>query len=394
MFHSHPGENRASSHSSSSSSCVVDEDHEYVVPTKGVKVPDDMRLWEKSEAYFEYLGFILALNDAVKGKPNSLGNAPLSPVVENMMVLLCRLDKMIDDVPPIQQPQRFGNQAFRTWYQKLNERAFDLIQSVLPEKLHRAIPEIMHYLLEAFGNPTRIDYGTGHELSFVMFLCCLFKIGALVESDKAAVPCKIFARYLEVARKLQQTYRMEPAGSHGVWSLDDYQFVPFIWGSSQLVAHPRIEPVSFLQEDIVEMYAHDYLFLACIKYINKVKTGPFAEHSNQLWGISGVANWSKINGGLIKMYKAEVLGKFPVVQHILFGSLLPLKLAKPNASVRKMRMSLTPPPSMPSTLSNKPSQPQNQEELKQQESQTTNLEVKSASGNTNLDVNVPEDTPK
>lgn len=42
-------------------------------------------------------------------------------------------------------------------------------------------------------------------------------------------------RYLEIVRKLQQTYRMEPAGSHGVWSLDDYQFVPFIWGSSQLI---------------------------------------------------------------------------------------------------------------------------------------------------------------
>lgn len=42
-------------------------------------------------------------------------------------------------------------------------------------------------------------------------------------------------RYLEIVRKLQQSYRMEPAGSHGVWSLDDYQFVPFIWGSSQLI---------------------------------------------------------------------------------------------------------------------------------------------------------------
>lgn len=38
----------------------------------------------------------------------------------------------------------------------------------------------------------------------------------------------------------------------------------------------------------------------------QVKTGPFAEHSNTLWGISGVAEWSKVNSGLIKMYKAEV----------------------------------------------------------------------------------------
>jgi hypothetical protein len=28
---------------------------------------------------------------------------------------------------------------------------------------------------------------------------------------------------------------MEPAGSQGVWSLDDFQFISFIWGSSQLI---------------------------------------------------------------------------------------------------------------------------------------------------------------
>lgn len=111
-----------------------------------------------------------------------------------------------------------------------------MIHDVLPADQLSASDELACYLIESFGNATRVDYGTGHELAFVMFLCCLFKINILMEEDNVACALTLFNNYLLLVRRLQLTYRMEPAGSQGVWSLDDYQFVPFIWGSAQLAS--------------------------------------------------------------------------------------------------------------------------------------------------------------
>jgi serine/threonine-protein phosphatase 2A activator len=64
------------------------------------------------------------------------------------------------------------------------------------------------------------------------------------------------------------------------------------------------------------------MYFSAIGFIYDVKKGPFWEHSPVLYDISGIqAGWAKINKGMIKMYNAEVLSKFPVVQHFPFGSL-------------------------------------------------------------------------
>ena len=74
-------------------------------------------------------------------------------------------------------------------------------------------------------------------------------------------------------RKVQTVYRLEPAGSQGVWGLDDYQFIPFIWGSAQFMGNSApIEPRQFMEPEVVAAYHEDYMFLACIKYINEVST--------------------------------------------------------------------------------------------------------------------------
>ena len=41
--------------------------------------------------------------------------------VENFMKILDTLSGWVDDIPPIDQPQRFGNKAFRQWHDKLKE---------------------------------------------------------------------------------------------------------------------------------------------------------------------------------------------------------------------------------------------------------------------------------
>ena len=86
--------------------------------------------------------------------------------------------------------------------------------------------------------------------------------------------------------------------------------------------HKRIKPKSILQPEILEYFSKDYMYLGCIKYIMDVKNGPFFEHSPILYDISGVPLWSKVNSGMLKMYVAEVLSKYPIMQHFVFGSIL------------------------------------------------------------------------
>ena len=88
---------------------------------------------------------------------------------------------------------------------------------------------------------------------------------------------------------------MEPAGSHGVHSLDDFQFLCFLFGSVQMGCQNDLpEPTCFAETPVVNKFGEKYMFLQAIQHINNVKTGPFAEHSNTLWGVSGARSWDKV----------------------------------------------------------------------------------------------------
>ncbi len=154
-------------------------------------------------------------------------------------------------------------------------------------------------------------------------LYILYRIGYYTSADFDSLINVTFVKYIKLMRKLQLTYMLEPAGSHGVWGLDDYCFLPFVFGASQLKDHDYIQPKSIHDEKVLTHESDKYMYLDCIKFIKSVKKGSlFAESSPTLNDISNVPTWSKICTGMIKMYQAEVLFKHPVIKHLRFGSVL------------------------------------------------------------------------
>ncbi|GJJ14708.1 hypothetical protein Clacol_008975 [Clathrus columnatus] len=267
----------------------------------------------------------------------------MSRGVDAILEVLENVEKLAKETPPVENAgSRFGNPAFRTFYDKISELAPSFHEKIL-NLPSECIQEVSVYFIESWGNRTRIDYGSGMELNFLCWLMCLQHLRVINDTDSVALVIRVFWRYIEVMRILQSSYWLEPAGSHGVWGLDDYHFLPFLFGSAQLrggnqnlhrnyslpllifhtPGHKYIRPKSIHDADVLDEYSKDYMYLACIKFINSIKTASLRWHSPMLDDISGVKTWDKVNSGMIKMYLAEVLGKLPVIQHFLFGSILP-----------------------------------------------------------------------
>ncbi|KAL9063835.1 MAG: hypothetical protein Q9161_009237 [Pseudevernia consocians] len=294
-------------------------------PTRRILSSRDHDFFLSSPTYSLILSFVFSLSESAADKEiSSIDLASAHPTVHKILSILDSIEKIVNRCPPTDQgSSRFGNPGFRDFIDNISTQSQPWHQRLgLPSQ--SSIEEVSTYLHQSFGNRQRIDYGSGHELNFVMWLLCLNRLSLLPTSAFSALTLVVFHRYIKLLRRLQSTYYLEPAGSHGVWGLDDYHFLPFLFGASQLLHHPYVRPLSIHNELVLEEEGEEYLYLDMVRFTMASKTVKGLKWTQpMLDDISGAKNWDKVEQGMRRMFVKEVLGKLPVMQHFLFGSLVP-----------------------------------------------------------------------
>lgn len=179
----------------------IDSLSNFESPVKKINEPADVNFFLTSRAYTDIVTFLLQLNASVFPRKTAdstqtwkLGSTAVSTTAttDQLATLLAELATYIDRAPPDQGPRRFGNIAFRKWYELAESNVDSLFEKHLPPlevgSDQGANKELKAYLLGSFGSAQRLDYGTGHELSFLAFLASLWKLGgAKSEGDNEGV---------------------------------------------------------------------------------------------------------------------------------------------------------------------------------------------------------------
>ena len=91
--------------------------HEFRAPKKDLAVIEQMEAWKRSRSYMNYMQFVADLQQSVASK--KISATPSDAKFEPIVKMLEDFEKWIQEIPPVKQPMRFGNTAFRTWHDKV-----------------------------------------------------------------------------------------------------------------------------------------------------------------------------------------------------------------------------------------------------------------------------------
>lgn len=136
---------------------------------KAILSQEQLNWFQTSQTRNDIVQYILALNDSILNvKLTDI--CETSPAVDAILNTLDRIEQLATETPPVENSaSRFGNPAFRTFYDKVSQIS-PSSHEILPNFPAVKIPEVSEYFNESWGNRTRIDYGSGMELNFLCWL--------------------------------------------------------------------------------------------------------------------------------------------------------------------------------------------------------------------------------
>ena len=176
------------------------ETHKFRVPEKLIRTEQDLNSFPERQIYRAYMQFLFDCQEAVTSK--AISKTPEDPTFQWLYDYLADLDKLLEQVPPVQQAMRFGNTAFKTYHEKAMEISKSTLQKQLLKSQEEAILELIVYLSDSFGSNMRIDYGTGHEMNFMIFLFVLYRLRYFKKDQLQAMVHTVFYRYIALMRKI------------------------------------------------------------------------------------------------------------------------------------------------------------------------------------------------
>ncbi len=222
-----------------------------------------------TKAYKSLKNFIYSVDNSIKTETQ----------INSTNQFLIDVDEIIENTPLSTEPARFANAAMKTVIDKIYEITDNM------------------YLRESLGNKIRMDFGTGHELNFLCYLCTLYQSGDI----KLNYVFPILKDYFRIVRKYLRKFNVEAAGARGCWSVDDYQLLPYVFGSS---------------ENFKLTTKINYIFSGAF-----YEAWSFREPTGLLKGICTL-DWPTINIKMLDLYDKEVFQKHVVTQHFIYSKYL------------------------------------------------------------------------
>jgi serine/threonine-protein phosphatase 2A activator len=80
---------------------AVKPKYTFVPPQKLIKSPMDMANWDKSEAYYDLIGFISSVCMCIQGK-SLKHNCQTSQAVQKLLDMLAKFERLAIETPPVE----------------------------------------------------------------------------------------------------------------------------------------------------------------------------------------------------------------------------------------------------------------------------------------------------